>query len=488
MQDLEAEKVSFRSDFNAAIGQLRYALHLQEERASKAQQPAAQEGSPASEGHPSQALAAGNHFGSTAAASDVPCHSKNTASPSSMCHAATSPVAATTNAPLAHTCSAVHALVPRNHATHDPDLLPCTERESNSPAPAANVPEADASVNAATATLQRVVPVSQCAPDKEPRATDNFDGARTTRSVGADESFGESTALSSPTENLPHPSLNACHSPRNQRTPPTKGQQALTLLAGQCTLSVSHAQSTTGLTAADALCETEPVEKHARVFGGDFNATEGSGLAVREATQVANMEQGEAGPSRSPSTEAAGEARDTAMASTDIAAVQNVDGAALTCLCPADANTMPTIDKAVWRQLPVAALRAPKQAEVAEALLKGFEEDEDCDDECPVCNEPLSTECMMGPCMHRWCGDCHGKLKKMANFKCPLCNQAMSPRQCMLVSLNAAEEKSVQGGPMADVGAYGTKIKAVVQCIQQILHERCDDKVRLCLRSGYQKC
>jgi hypothetical protein len=139
-----------------------------------------------------------------------------------------------------------------------------------------------------------------------------------------------------------------------------------------------------------------------------------------------------------------------------------------------------------------AQLRAPTQAQVAEALLKGFEEDESCDDECPVCNEPLGRECMMGPCMHRWCGDCHGKLRRMAKFKCPLCNQAISPKQCMLVSLKAVEVEEASGSaPVADVGAYGTKIKAVVQCIQQTLREKRDDKVRLkqaCLRKSCRGC
>lgn len=144
---------------------------------------------------------------------------------------------------------------------------------------------------------------------------------------------------------------------------------------------------------------------------------------------------------------------------------------------------------------------AAKHTAVAQAVLAQHADGEHEEDECPVCCEPFGAQCVMGPCMHRWCQPCHGKLKKMAaatagapKLKCPLCNVEIGKRACMVVSLEAAkpaeaaEEDAPPPAPAGDAGAYGTKVQAVVQAVQSILCERPDDKARYLLGSCCGVC
>lgn len=100
----------------------------------------------------------------------------------------------------------------------------------------------------------------------------------------------------------------------------------------------------------------------------------------------------------------------------------------------------------------------------------------DSDDECPVCAEPLVSDCMMGPCGHQWCHSCHKRLRALPLLKCPLCNTRIRAKDVAHVTMAAAQDD--QDTSSSGQGLHGSKIGAVVTTVQRILFEQPADKVR----------
>lgn len=102
-------------------------------------------------------------------------------------------------------------------------------------------------------------------------------------------------------------------------------------------------------------------------------------------------------------------------------------------------------------------------------------------EECPVCNEYMLTECMMSKCMHRWCQDCHNRMRKLnpGSLKCPLCNTALKAADATLVALRERPEQPSVDDEAALMQSFGTKIGAVVKCVKDTLAGKPADKVRL---------
>ena len=128
------------------------------------------------------------------------------------------------------------------------------------------------------------------------------------------------------------------------------------------------------------------------------------------------------------------------------------------------------------------------QASAADALTDGMGLEHDAD-ECPVCQDELLADCMMGTCGHCWCNDCHKKLAGMQGpFRCPLCQTGMRLKEVTNVSIAPAEEEPMEddadgAGPSTGKsgfkvgGAYGTKVENVVATVRQILEDKPEDKV-----------
>eukprot|EP00892_Ulva_mutabilis_P001424 jgi/Ulvmu1/11282/UM073_0054.1 len=105
-------------------------------------------------------------------------------------------------------------------------------------------------------------------------------------------------------------------------------------------------------------------------------------------------------------------------------------------------------------------------------------------EECPVCNEFMMNECMLSTCGHRWCSTCHTRMKKLnrgldGRLKCPLCTKSLAVREVTLVSLRepAGGDPDDGSGGADLMNSFGTKLDAVVKCVQDTLRDKPNDKM-----------
>ena len=201
---------------------------------------------------------------------------------------------------------------------------------------------------------------------------------------------------------------------------------------------------------------------------------------------------------KAPAAQLPPPARPSAAAAHDVIAIDSSDddddaacaaAAAADVAGPSGASTSAAAAAAslAAAALPPTAPAATVNAAAADAAAAATAQADE-EEECPVCAEPLVSDCMLGPCGHNWCTDCHKKLRKMAPFKCPLCNKAVSPKDVTHVKVAEPQPQSDaemhEAGPSAAPapgtgGSYGTKIDAVVDAVQTILTQKPDDKVSL---------
>jgi hypothetical protein len=148
--------------------------------------------------------------------------------------------------------------------------------------------------------------------------------------------------------------------------------------------------------------------------------------------------------------------------------------------CSQEGSAFAAVLEGVRLRPEVAAMHQKIQAATSCILAQAMEEAPQGAEECPVCNDFIANECMMGACGHRWCTRCHRRMRKVqVKLKCPLCN--LEQRKVTTVSLRAPavdeEDEMMKSAIKQLANSYGTKIDTVVQYIQKTLKEQPEDKV-----------